>query len=318
MLNRMKKTILATLMVLCTFTAQSQESETIYNFLRLPVSAHVAALGGEGIALPDDDASLLFHNPALISNVTDKTMNLNFMTYMEGSKTASASFILAHKERGTWGFAAQYMDYGDIKEVTADNIEVGDVSAKDVMLMGTYTYCLTDKLAGGISAKFITSSLAGYNSMAVGVDIGLNYYDPKTGISLSAVARNLGGEVKAYEDDFEKIPFDLQIGASKRLGHSPLRFSATISQLHKWNERFANHFTVGVDVLLSKSIYIAGGYNFRRAHEMKVEDEEDSSSHWAGVSFGAGLRLKKFKLDMAYAKYHVSTSSLTFSVAYSL
>lgn len=314
----MKKPLLAALALVWIASAQGQESETTYNFLRLPVSAHVAALGGDGIALPDDDASLIFHNPSLISNVSDKTLGLNFMTYMEGSKTASASFILAHKERGTWGFAAQYMDYGDIRQFSADNVELGDVSAKDVMLMGTYTYLLSDKIAGGVTAKFISSSLAGYSSTALAVDLGLNYYDPSTGISLSAVARNLGGQVEAYEDDFEKLPFDLQIGASKRLGHSPLRFSATFSRLHKWDERFANHLTFGIDILLSKNIYVAGGYNFRRAHEMKVEDEEDQSSHGAALSFGAGLHIKKFKLDVAYAKYHVSTSSLTFNVSYAL
>jgi hypothetical protein len=34
----------------------AQESETVFNFLRLPVSAHVAALGGENITLAEDDA----------------------------------------------------------------------------------------------------------------------------------------------------------------------------------------------------------------------------------------------------------------------
>ena len=84
-------------------TSFAQESQTAYNFLRLPVSAHVAALGGENISLVADDATLIFHNPALINDVSDKTINLNFMTYMEGSKTASASFLRAAGDRGTWG-----------------------------------------------------------------------------------------------------------------------------------------------------------------------------------------------------------------------
>ena len=47
----------------------AQESQTAYNFLRLPVSAHVAALGGENITITDDDATVIFHNPALINGV---------------------------------------------------------------------------------------------------------------------------------------------------------------------------------------------------------------------------------------------------------
>ena len=65
----------------------------MYSFLRLPVSAHVAAVGGDNISLTDDDPTVIFHNPALISNVSDKSINLNFMTYMQGSVTASASFV---------------------------------------------------------------------------------------------------------------------------------------------------------------------------------------------------------------------------------
>ena len=36
-------------------TLSAQESQTAYNFLRLPVSAHASALGGENISLADDD-----------------------------------------------------------------------------------------------------------------------------------------------------------------------------------------------------------------------------------------------------------------------
>ena len=35
--------------------AKAQESQTEYNFLRLPMSAHAAALGGDNISLIEDD-----------------------------------------------------------------------------------------------------------------------------------------------------------------------------------------------------------------------------------------------------------------------
>ena len=175
-----------------------------------------------------------------------------------------------------------------------------------------------ERLAGGVAGKFVTSTIAGYTSLAVGVDLGLNYYDEDKGLSLSAVARNLGGQVKAYNDDFERIPFDLQAGISKQLGKAPLRLSATMTKLHDWNEDFINHLVVGIDVQLSSSIYIAGGYNFRRSEEMGIDDAEGSSSHGAGLSFGAGLQLERFKLQVAYAKYHVSSASLSFNATYTL
>ena len=316
----MKKVVFIISLSLFSIFSYSQESETVYNFLRLPTSAHVAALGGDIITLSDDDATMIFHNPALISNTSDKSIVLNYMTYMEGTKTASAAFVKAFSERGTWGAMAQYMDYGEMKQTTADNIQTGTFSAKDIMIGGSMSYLLSEKISGGISAKFISSSIAGYNSMGVGVDLGINYYDSNKDLSLSIVAKNLGGQVKAYEDDFEKLPFDLQIGATKRLLNSPFRLSAAFTRLHDWKGPFKNHLQVGADLMLGETIYIAGGYNFRRNDEMAVEnaDEGTKSSHGAGLSFGAGLQLERFKLNLAYAKYHVSASSLMINVGYIL
>lgn len=315
----MKKALtLLVLMLLCTMKAATQESQTEYNFLRLPVSAHAAALGGDNITIIEDDAALMFHNPALLSSVNDKTLNLNFMTYMEGATTASASYNRIVKERASWAVMGQYMDYGKMKEVDENNNQTGEFSARDIALSGAFSYALTERLAGGITAKFITSYIGDYNSMAVGIDLGLNYYDPDREWSLSLVAKNLGGEIKAYDEEYGKMPFDVQLGASKKLGNLPFRVSATLVDLNHWGYKFINHLVAGVDIILSPQIYIAGGYNFRRVEEMKIVDGEEESSHGAGLSLGAGLQLERFKLNVAYGKYHVSSNSLTVNLAYTL
>ena len=314
----MKKGIFVVIYVLSALAATAQESQEAYSFLRLPVSAHVAALGGDNITLSDDDPTLIFHNPALIAGVTDRSLNLNYMTYMEGVKTASASFVKAWKERSTWGVSAQYMDYGKMKQTTAANTVEGDFSARDIALAGTFAYLLGSRFSGGITARFITSSIGSYSSAAVGIDLGINYLDEERGWSLSAVARNLGGQVKAYDDDFERIPLDLQVGVTKRLTGSPLRLSATLSRLNNWDQGFIKHLTVGGDLLLGSQFYLSAGYSFRRSDEMKIKDDEGESSHSAGLSLGGGIQLQRFKLNVGYAKYHVSASSLLINVTYSL
>ena len=312
----MKKVVFFALFLALTASLKAQESETTCNFLRLPMSAHVSSLGGDNISLPDDDASLLFHSPALISNVTDKSLALSYMNYMEGVNVGGATFVKAWGERATWGVQAMYIDYGEMKQTTADNVQIGEVSAKEVMVGATLSYLLTDRIAGGVSTKLISSHIAGYSALAVGVDLGLNYYDDETLLSVAAVARNLGGQVKAFEDEFEKLPFDLQLGVSKQLVGAPLRFSATMTRLNSWDDRFINHLVVGADLRLSQQIFLAAGYNFRRADEMKISDGEGESSHGAALSLGAGLQLERFKLQVAYANYHVSTASLLFNVSY--
>lgn len=315
----MKKGLLAVSLWLSAVGMQAQESQEVYSFLRLPVSAHVAALGGDNVSLTNDDATVIFHNPALITAVADKTLNANFMTYMEGSTTASASFVRAYKERASWGICGQYMSYGEIKEMTVANQQLGTFSPKDIALAGSFAYLLSDHISGGVTARFISSTIGSYSSAAVGVDLGLNYQDNEHGWSVSAVARNLGGQIKAYDDEFERIPFDLLLGVSRQLMNSPLTLHVTLARLNNWDQAFIKHLSVGADIRFSPSVFISGGYNFRRSSEMKIyEDENTSGSHGAGLSLGGGIELERFKLTVGYAKYHVSASSLLVNLSYTL
>ena len=316
----MKKTATLLLLVLTAVALQAQESQTGYNFLRLPVSAHEAALGGENITIGDDDQSLMFSNPALLSNVSDKTIGLNYMNYMSGVNTASAAFNRVAGEKAAWAVSGQFLDYGTMRQTDENNIQTGEFSAKDIALAGYFSYLLSERITGGITAKFVYSHIADYNSMAVGVDLGLNYYDPVREWSISLVAKNLGGQIKAFDDVYDRMPFDLQAGVSKRLVHTPLRFSLTMHDLGHWDYKFIDHLALGADLLISSQVWIGLGYNFRRSHQMSIlsslDDEE--SSHGAGFTVGGGLSLQRFKLGVAYGKYHVASSSLIINAAYTL
>lgn len=315
----MKKIVLSFFLALLATSIQAQDGRTVYNFLRLPVSAHGAALGGNNISLVEDDESMIFHNPSLLSNVSDKTILINYMNYMAGVNTASAAFNKVIKERASVAFSGQYINYGSMKEMNADNIQNGEFSAKDISIAGYFSYLLTDRITGGVAAKFITSYIGEYNSLALGVDLGLNYYHHESELSISLVAKNLGGQVKSYDDNFERMPMDLQVGISKRLVHTPLRFSATLTDLTHWNYKFIQHLSAGAELILSPQIWIGAGYNFRRAKEMSIENSDhEKSSNWAGFSLGAGLSLNNFKLNLAYGKYHVSSSSILINIAYTL
>ena len=315
----MKKTVFSLLLALIVIACYSQESQTAYNFLRVPISAHAAALGGDNVTIIEDDPSLAFSNPALLSSVSDKSINLNFMTYMAGATTASASFNRIIKQKASVAVMAQYMDYGKMKEVDQNNVQTGEFSAKDIALSGVFSYILGDRIVGGITAKVVNSYIGSYSSWAVGVDLGLNYYDPDREWSVSVVAKNLGGQLKAYDNEYEKMPLDVQAGVSKRFAALPFRVSLTLVGLNDWDAKFMNHLVAGVDIILSQQFYVAAGYNFRRADEMTLlRGTDDEGSHMAGFSFGGGLQLERFKLQLAYGKYHVSSSSLLVNVSYSL
>ena len=314
----MKKVVFTALLSLSVLFTRAQDSQTIFNFLRLPVSAHVAALGGDNITIGDDDGTLVFHNPALITHAADRNLSLGMMTWMQGSLTASACYQQYVGERGTWGVQGRFVNYGEMKETTYTGEQTGTFGAKDIAVGGTFAYALSDYFNGGITARLVTSYIGQYNSMAAAVDLGLNYQDPERGWSLSAVARNLGGQLTAYEDDFERMPLDLQLGVTKRLIGSPLRLSATLVRLNDWQYGIGKHLVVGADLLLSEQFYLAAGYNALRASEMKITAGDSESSHGAAFSIGGGMQLERFKLHVAYAKLHVSSPSLILNISYNL
>lgn len=315
-------------LMFCSLVAKGQESSSVFSFLVLPTSAHTVALGGKNISTIEDDASMIFQNPALLASVSNNSMNFNFMTYMRGSKTGSVSFVRTQGERGTWGAGVQFLGYGSMQETNETGEILGEMKALDMAFNGMYSYLLGDRWVGAATGKMIYSKYADYSSVGLAVDLGLNYYNEENDLSFSFVAANLGGQVKAFGDDHESLPFDLQVGFTKSLGHAPIRFTVTMDNLTRWGSKYfyhvskkpkggsilMNHFNVGIDIIPIQQFYIAAGYNFRRAYEMKAA----GSSHGAGLSFGAGINIKKIKFGLAYAKYHVSAPTLAFSASYSL
>ena len=313
----MKKFVLTLISTLFTCMLWAQESQTEDNFLRLPVSAHAAALGGDNITIIEDDPALMFSNPALASSVSDKTIGLSYMNYMSGANYMGASYTKALGEKGTIAGGVQYMNYGKMKEYDQNNTQIGTFNASEIAIEGIFSYELAHNLVGGITAKFINSYIGNYSSMAVGVDLGLNWFEPDYQWSVSLVAKNLGGQIKAYEENYGKMPMDVQVGVSKTFAALPVRISATFVDLTHYDYRFINHLNLGADILLSDNIWVGGGYNFRRADEMTIGTNEDSSAHGAGFSVGGGINLERFKLNLAYGKYHAASSSVLVNLAYS-
>ena len=295
----------------------AQEGKMGYQFLNIPVSAHSAALGGANISIIEDDASMMWTNAALLTNVSDNSILLGYNSYIRSSHLMSAGYTKAIGERGTWALGAQMLDYGKMDETDEQGSVVGSFSAKDLNFQTSYSYMLSDYWSGAITAKVLLSNYANYSSTALGADLALNYFDEAHGFSFSAVGRNLGGQVKSLYDDGvkESMPIDLAFGLSTDFANAPLRVSLTADDVTHWDDvKFIQHFVLGMDILPSSNTWVALGYNFRRAHEMKVADK----SNWAGFSIGAGLNVKKFKVGVAYGNYHVAASSFLINAGFSL
>ena len=307
----------------------AQEGKSSYDFLNIPISSHANALGGNNISIIEEDVTMATQNPALLGQEMDMQLNLNYMRYVAGINIAGATFSKATGERGAWGVGIQYFGYGEMKQTENNGVIIGTFSPKDIILNGMFSYDINDRLRGGINGKFVYSNYEQYSALALCVDMGINYYNPETELSLSAVIKNAGGQLKRFNNKFEKMPWDIQLGLSKTLAHAPFRFSATAQYLTHWKlpytkksdqmngtdgelkekNNFASnlfrHLIFAADYIPSQNLYIALGYNYKTRTDMKSYKRNFLS----GFSLGAGFRVKMFAVGASYTQHHIGGST---------
>ena len=307
--------LVSLLLALSTANLSAQEHSTGYEFLKIPTSAHSAALGGNAVSIVEDDATLLFVNPAMLSYTANNTLNFNYTSYIASTNKLSAAFATQTGERGTIGFGASVLNYGTMTETDANMQTLGEFSANDIDIQGGYTYMLSDRWNGGVQGKVLMSKYGEFSSVAIGVDLGLHYYDSEKGWAVGLVGQNLGGQIKALHETREALPFCLAFGVSKELENAPIRITVTMPDITHWQNTFMHNLTLGCDIFPSRQTWLAISYNPLRAREMRTGT--DDKSHSAGLALGGGLSLKKLKIGVGWGKYHVSASSLICNIAYS-
>lgn len=324
----MRKAIIYIYILLCSATTlHAQDAGATFQFLQLPMSSHASALGGDNVSAIEDDVALAFHNPALLANVGGSTLSFNYMSYLQKTNIASAAYNMIVGERSELAFGAHYLNYGSMKNTDVEGNIIGNFTAKDMALMTTYSFDFSERISGGVTGKFIYSNYEQVYSLALGVDLGLNYYNPENMLSLSVVARNLGGQVKTFDEVQEPIPFNLLVGLSKEFAHAPIRLSLTLTDLTKWQaEDFYNssddswtdillkHFIIGADIFPTSNTYISVGYNLLLRSELK----NSARRGLEGFSVGGGLQTHRIKVGVSYGKYHVAASSLMMNFAIGL
>lgn len=308
---------------------QAQSLESSFEFLRLPVSAHNSSLGGHAVSTFDQDPVLFISNPAILSANESRLLGLNAMTWFAGTTVAGAQFSNLFDERSHYAFNARYVSYGKMKETSADGTVTGTFTSKDIALGATWSYMLTDNLSGGATANIITSRYGSMTSVAIGVDLGLLWFSDDKGLSAGLAATNLGGQIKAFENTFQKLPFDLCAGISWKPEHAPIRLTLSMDNLTRWSEKdfyFADddekgfgeilrrHISMGADINLTERFYLAVGCNLRTRAEMAGSGRKG----FTGLSLGTGLRIGRVMFDLSYGKYQVSESSLICNFAFSI
>ena len=231
----------------------------------------------------------------------------------------------------------QYFGYGKMTAAEPDGTITGTFSPSDVAVTGVYSHDINERWRGGIAVKFISSSYESYSAFAICSDLGVNYFDDESDLSLSLVLKNLGGQVKKFNEEYNSVPWDIQMGVSKGLTSVPLRISVTATNLRRWklpymdredknsttsalvekNSFMGNlfrHLTFGVELLPSDKFYIGLGYDYRTRSDMATY----SRNFLSGFSLAAGLKTSSLGFGLAFAQPHTGGTSFMLNLTVSL
>jgi hypothetical protein len=70
------------------------------------------------------------------------------------------------------------------------------------------------------------------------------------------------------------------------------------------------HVVLGAELFPTKGFNLRLGYNFRRAEELRIEDQRNFS----GISVGFGLKMNKLKFNYSYSRYSLAGNTSLFGL----
>lgn len=315
----------------------------VYEFLNLPASARITALGGKHITVKDDDLAFAVANPAVLNQSMHNQLSFNHSFYLSDIGQGFAGYG-RHSEKWntTFLFGMQYINYGMFKAADEFGNVNGTFDAGEYAFTVGAARSIYDRLNVGANIKIITSQLESYNSFGLAADFSALYHVEEKKFTATLVFRNIGTQFSSYQtDNKEDIPFEVLFGISKKLTHLPFRFSITAQHLERWNLLYDNpnsqentflgetnvtnnewidnlfrHFIFSGEFLFGKkeNFRVRFAYN----HLIKKDGSIRNIKSLAGFSGGIGFKIKRFRISYGLGVYHIDGSTNHFTIATNL
>jgi len=318
----------------------------IWAFLNTPVSARITALGGQQISLFDDDVNMVYFNPSLLNGSMTNHLSLSYTDYLADIRYDYVTYARTFNKIGNFALGIQHIDYGKFTEADVYGNILGTFNhVYDYSINASYSRPVLDSIlhVGG-TLKAIGSHYEYWNAFGFALDAGVTYHSYKKLFTAALVIKNVGTHIEPYylDSEREKLPFEIQLGISQKLKHAPFRFSILLrnletpdlqyeseneeesinlsgepvkeNKLNSFGDNVLRHTIFGLEFLPGKNFSIRLGYNYRRREELKIEDKMGM----VGLSMGFGIKIYKFHINYAWARYHLAAVSNHFTVSINL
>ena len=327
-------TLFSLLVLLNSSIAQTTAGNAVYNFLELPSSPKITALGGINISSIGNDLGLAMYNPSLLNEAMEHQLYIGIKPYFAGIQQYDVMNAQYWEQKKiSWGLGVHYLDYGNINMTDVAGNDIGQMHPSDYAVQLSASSDYIPNIRIGSSLKYIHSNYGLYKSSDVAMDICLKYLSSNKLSQVSLLVKNVGMQIGS-ETHKQDLPFNLILGWTKKMEYAPLQFSLTADRLSVWNNSYYdpvyaqaqtasapsqlqnvfNHLTIGSEIFIGQQVNIDLGYNIIRRYDLNIQDQSNGLN---GFSAGMGLKLERMNLQYG-GSFFQSNLYHHFSLTYQL
>jgi hypothetical protein len=286
----MKLHSLAIIGVFIIFTATAfagSAGTTGFELFRMDGYARSASLGGSQIAV-EGDLQSLSSNPAGLAGFTKRAGGITYLKHVLDINLGNLSYVHPVEKIGVLGLGITYFDYGDFDKADENGQKLGEFGASDILLTASAARELRDDFQGGVSVKYLNTTIDNRSASAVALDAGAIYHTGYEGWDVGAGIYNVGTALSAFVKEKDPLPTTYKLGFSVPLEHLPVHFT------------FGGSYTgeegvEGAGIKFAEQIFGRVGYN-TLGIDQRTGSNDDALAGFAG---GIGLKLKNIKVDYA-------------------
>ena len=285
------------------------------NELLIPIGVRGISMGQAGVAT-STGIEALFWNPAGVSKM-DGSANVMFshMDYIADIGVEYGAVAANFEGFGVVSLSIKSLAIGDIPVTTTQNPDgTGSTFSPQFLTAGlTYSRQLTERIAVGLTANFITETLgdASANGLAFNVGVVYDNLGDVDGLSFGVVMKNVGPQmryagsalfVQADVTNLNRPPqyytidaasFELPSTFELGIGYKPqidAMNSLTVATTFQNNNFSGDEYKFGLEYGYNHTFFLRGGYS--------LSPKSQTEDYIYGFSAGAGIDYSFESIDL--------------------
>jgi hypothetical protein len=314
------------LMCVTSVSAQTLGGNAVFSYLLQPNAAKLSALGGINISSIGNDLGMAYNNPALLRDDMHQQISTSFYSFADGIQQVGLTSALHHQNSNTnFAIGLQYLSYGSITQTDPSGNILGVFKPADYTIQFMLSHVYKSNWWVGLTTKYINSSYAQYHATGLAFDWGIAYLSANKLLQVSFLAKNMGTQLSTYVPAApkEELPFDLQLGITKKLENAPFQFSLTAHHLQQFSilyndplfnitegdtrlnqnnsfQKLLTHLVFSSELLVNDQLQVNAGLNLMRRQSLNAYNMTNGLN---GFTLGFSLLLNKLHVQYATGFY---------------